>query len=88
MEEEKKIKIIKLLTIIAVFFVILAFYFSYKANSLKTANYNKYDYLGITMFGMGFLSIIPAFKLMNSIENVKEKLDQRPPKKEKKQKNK
>lgn len=92
-KDKKKLRIAILLTIIAIFCAISGFYFSYKSDILNTQNYNYYDYLGITMFGLGCLSIISAHKLMLSIpalnsyyENLIEKLNQNSSKKQKKYK--
>lgn len=74
-EEKRKIFFINLLTIGSVFIIILAFYFSYKSDMLNAKEYTLYDYLGIGLFLLGGIFGVIIYALMNSIENIKEKMD-------------
>ena len=84
MKEEKKIKLIKLLTCLTFILIVITFYFLHKSRVLNTQDNNVYDYIGMTIFVVCQILGVVIVKLMNSIENVKEKLNQRPSKKHKK----
>lgn len=74
-EDKRKIFFINLLTIGSVFIVILAFYFSYKSDMLNAKEYTLYDYLGIGLFLLGGIFGVIIYALMNSVENIKEKMN-------------
>jgi len=84
--EKKIIKIIKVLTLLAGVLLTIVCICALKTELSSSLEKNIYDYIGLSCLIFGLIISIIILILMNSIENVKEKLDQRLPKKRSKNK--